>query len=70
MLFIQEENYETFEADVNTQNGVTLDIKINTADLAKILSDYDLLIEPFIASKEAVNSEAVVNFIGSKYSPE
>lgn len=66
MLFIQEENYDTFIDDVQSTNGISLEIIISTPDFEKILLDYDTKIEPFIATKENITSETIVDFIGSK----
>lgn len=65
MLFIQEENYETFEDDFESTNNVAVELNVNNTDFNKMLSDYDTYIEPFIASKEAITSETIVNFIGT-----
>ena len=64
MLFIQQENYETFESDVYSNNNVRIDLTISNAELGKIISDYETLIEIFITNKDSVTSQAVVDFIG------
>ena len=66
MIFVQEENFDTFVADVKATNGVTVAVNVSSADVGKILDDYDELIPEFIKHKEAVTSDFIIAYIGNK----
>ena len=63
MFFIQEDNMETFSADILKDNGITALVSLNRTYLNKILSDYDTLIDIFIKNKEAMSSEAIASYL-------
>lgn len=49
MMFIQEgDNYNSFEKDVKSDNGLELSVSLSQTYLNKILADYDTLIDVFI----------------------
>ena len=66
MLFVQEEYYNDFASDVKKTNDVTASITVKSADLNKLLRDYDELIPDFIESKDKITPEAIINYIGNK----
>ena len=66
MLFVQEENYETLIADVSSVNDVIIIPLINSADLSKLMLDYDELIPVFVASKDVITPDVIIAYIGSK----
>ena len=63
MIFVQEEYYDTFVADVNSTNNINLTVLIANADLEKLLADYDTLIPDFIENKDSVSSENIIAHI-------
>lgn len=66
MIFIQEEHYETFAADVLATNGINLVHLTDEADFEKLLSDYDTLVDVFIENKDLITEEVIIAFIGEK----
>lgn len=64
MMFIQEgDNYNSFSTDMLKDNGVTASVSLSQTHLNKILSDYDTLIDIFIANKDAMSSEAIIAYL-------
>ena len=64
MMFIQEgDNYDSFSADMLKDNGVTASVSLSQTHLNKILSDYDTLIDIFIANKDAMSSETIIAYL-------
>ena len=64
MMFIQEgDSYDSFSADMLKDNGVTASVSLSQTHLSKILSDYDTLIDMFIANKDAMSSEAIIAYL-------
>ena len=60
MMFIQEgDNYNSFSADMLSDNGITASVSLSSNHLNKILDDYDTLIDVFITNKDAMSSEAI-----------
>lgn len=66
MLFVQEENYDTLVDDVKAENKITISIGVTNKDLAKLLADYDTLIDVFIANKDGFTVDFIVERIGNK----
>ena len=66
MFFIQEENYDTVIDDVRVTNGISIAITVDDEDYLQLLSDYDELIPAFIASKDSITVEVIINYIGDK----
>ena len=66
MFFIQEKYYNDLTDEVNDKNNVTLTSNVSTADLNKLLSDYDTLIDIFMQNKEIVTVDTILAFIGNK----
>ena len=67
MLFVQEENYSTLNEDIADKNtGVNANVTMNTADLNKLKADYASLVDAFIANKDFMTEEKILNFIGTK----
>ena len=66
MLFVQEENYDTLVDDVKAENKITISIGVTNKNLAKLLADYDTLIDVFIANKEGFTVDFIVERIGNK----
>ena len=71
MMFIQdngtesgETNYSTFESDIQTTNGITASVNLNSTYLEKIRADYLSLIEIFIGNKDAYDGNYIDEFIG------
>ncbi|MGM9899732.1 MAG: InlB B-repeat-containing protein [Bacilli bacterium] len=67
MLFVQEENFDTLNSDVKSVNSnVNLNVLIANSDLAKLKEDYNTLIDIFIANKETITEELIIEFIGNR----
>ena len=66
MLFIQEDNYSTFVADVKSVNNITVSVDVSANDLNKLLSDYDVYIPVFIENKDNMSAELIIEYIGEK----
>lgn len=66
MIFVQEENYDTFIDDVEATNDITLSVDLMEDDLNKLLGDYDALILVFIENKGKVTPEYIIEYIGEK----
>lgn len=64
MMFIQEgDNYNSFSADMLSDNGITASVSLSSNHLNKILDDYDTLIDVFITNKDAMPSEAIIAYL-------
>lgn len=64
MMFVQEgDNYNSFSSDMLKDNGVTVSVSLSQTHLNKILSDYDTLIDIFIANKDAMTSETIIAYL-------
>lgn len=64
MMFIQEgDNYNSFSADMLSDNGITASVSLSSNHLNKILDDYDTLIDVFITNKDAMTSEAIIAYL-------
>ena len=68
MMFVQEENLDTFADDVKATNGVTVAVNVSGTDMDKILADYDEFIPDFIAHKETVTPDVIIAYIGNRIS--
>ncbi len=66
MLFVQEENLDELAKDVLSTNGVSIDVRVSSTDLDKILTDYETLIPAFIEIKDLVTVDVILEFIGTK----
>lgn len=66
MMFIQEEQLETFSDDLNSVNKITTVISLNDAFQTKIMEDYDALIPTFIEHKELITVDKILEYIGNK----
>ena len=67
MFFVQEEHYSTLAKDVKEVNaGVDVAVAISAANLNKIKNDYYTYVEVFIANKELVTVDKILEFIGEK----
>lgn len=64
MMFIQEgANYESFVQDMLKDNSFNVEVKLKEKYLNKILDDYDKLIDIFITNKDAISSDAILNYL-------
>lgn len=64
IMFIQEgDNYNSFSADMLSDNGITASVSLSSNHLNKILDDYDTLIDVFITNKDAMSSEAIIAYL-------
>lgn len=64
MMFIQEgDNYNSFSADMLSDNGITASVSLSSNHLNKILDDYDTLIDVFITNKDAMSSDAIIAYL-------
>lgn len=64
MIFIQEgANYESFVQDMLKDNSLNVEVKLKEKYLNKILDDYDKLIDIFITNKDAISSDAILNYL-------
>ena len=66
MMFIQEENYETFVGDVLNKNSIAVGVNISNANLAKITDSYDALVPLFKQNKEDISADDIIAIIGNK----
>ncbi len=66
MLFVQEENYDTFVSDVEATNNVDVSVNVKKADLDQMLAYYDALIPVFISNKDLITPDVIIAFIGEK----
>lgn len=66
MLFVQEENYNTFADDMLSSNAINANINVGNSVLEKISSSYDELIPIFKENKEKMSSSVIISFIGEK----
>ncbi|MCH5165441.1 MAG: InlB B-repeat-containing protein [Clostridiales bacterium] len=65
MLFVQEEVYDTLASDVASVNsGVNISVGVSTAALNKQKADYATLVDVFIANKDTITPEYIIEFIG------
>lgn len=67
MIFVQEENFDTFVTDVYEKNSVNVTLTVSAKDVNKILKDYDELIPEFIKSKDVFTPDMIEAYIGEKY---
>ena len=66
MIFVQEENYDTFTSDVKEKNNVNISVNVLDSDLEKMLDDYDTFIPMFIETKDNIKPENIIEYIGEK----
>ncbi len=66
MIFVQEENYDTFVNDVKSVNNVNIGVSLTNTELSKLLLDYDVLIPVFIVNKNNITPEIILTYIGNK----
>lgn len=71
MLFVQEDYYETLTSDIKSENkDITASVTVGTADLEKLLYDYEELIPIFIENKDSITEEIIIALIGEKITLE
>ena len=63
MLFIQEDNFDSFANNIKKDNGITASVVLNKTVLNKILADYDTLIDVFIENKDLMSSETIASYL-------
>ncbi len=64
MMFIQEgDNFNSFEDDIENDNGIDASVLMPQATLTKILDDYDTLIPIFKDNKDKITSEIIINYL-------
>lgn len=66
MLFIQQENFDTFADDVESTNKVMLTVTTAETALEAIIDHYTTLIPVFIENKDKVTSAEILEYIGEK----
>ncbi|MBO7345740.1 MAG: InlB B-repeat-containing protein, partial [Clostridia bacterium] len=66
MIFVQEENYNTFISDVKDANNINIATTLSSIDLNKLLSDYDELIPMFVQNKDMITPSIIIEKIGEK----
>lgn len=66
MMFIQQENFDTFTADVKSENNVTLTVTTDDTTLDVIKEYYTTLVPVFIENKDKVTSAQILEYIGDK----
>lgn len=66
MIFVQENNYDTFVSDVKSTNNVTISVGVSDDDLDQLLADYDEMIPEFIENKENMSADVIIAFLGDK----
>ncbi|MDE6293777.1 MAG: InlB B-repeat-containing protein, partial [Clostridiales bacterium] len=66
MLFVQEEQFDTLSKDVKSENdGVNIAVTVSATNLNKQKSDYDTLVDEFIANKQAITVDYIIEYIGT-----
>lgn len=70
MMFIQADhdgytNFTDFPSDIKKKSGITASVNLASQYLDKIQDDYATLIDIFIQNKDDINSDYIVDFIGS-----
>jgi len=65
MLFIQEDNFDTYSEDVTNSNSyiTSSSVILDEDDLNEIKSDYDAFVPEFKTNKELIDSDYIVEFI-------
>ncbi len=66
MMFIQQENFDTFTDDVKSTNNVTLTVTTDDTTLDAIKEYYTTLVPVFIENKDKVTSAQILEYIGDK----
>ena len=66
MLFVREEKLSDFPDDVKSTNNITVAVTMNQADLNKLMSDYDTLVDILIENTKEISSTDIKDFIGQK----
>lgn len=66
MMFVQQENFDTFTADVKSTNNVTLTVATSETTLDAIIEHYTTLVPVFIENKDEVTSAEILEYIGDK----
>lgn len=67
MLFVQEENYDTLSDDISEKNGgLAVSVGVSATRLNKLKTDYASLVDVFIARKDNVDIDTILDFIGQK----
>lgn len=66
MMFIQQENFDTFTADVKSTNNVTLTVTTDDTTLDAIKEYYTTMVPVFIENKDKVTSAQILEYIGDK----
>ncbi len=67
MLFVQEDFYDTLSDDIKSENkNLTTQVTVSSADLNKLLSDYELLIPIFTEEKSNITKEVIIAYLGEK----
>ena len=66
MLFVQEEVYDDLVSDVKKTNGINISVGIDSADMSKLLADYDALVTVFAEGENAVSSSDIAEIIGER----
>lgn len=64
MLFVQEEQYDDLISDVKKTNGVDIAVGVSQAYRNKQKSDYDTLVDAFIANKKDITVDYIIEYIG------
>lgn len=65
MMFIQAgDNFNTFENDISTTNGINASVTLASEYIEKIEEDYATLIDTFIEHKGDITGEMIEDYIG------
>lgn len=65
MLFIQEDNFDTYSEDVTANNSyiTTSEVEMDENDLAKVKADYDECVPAFKENKGLIDDDYIIEFI-------
>lgn len=66
MMFIQQEQLESFENNIESENGIKASIDAVNSDISIITASYSELLPKFKENKESLDSDKIIEFIGSK----
>lgn len=66
MMFIQQEQLESFENDMKSENGINTSIDAVSNGISIITSSYSELLPKFKENKASFDSDSIIQFIGSK----
>ena len=68
MLFVQEGYLESLTKDIQSANGIHVNLGVDGDELEKLMADYDAFIPEFDEHKAAITTDLIEQFIGEPIS--